>query len=411
MFEIKGRYNTAKVFTDVVEPAAVAQITQLCNQKFAQGSRIRIMPDVHAGAGCTVGTTMTLTDVAVPSLVGVDIGCGMEVARLRERAIDLPELDRLIHGGIPAGAAVRAAPHRLADRLDWDALRCRKAVDVDRGRLSIGTLGGGNHFIEVDRAEDGTLYLVIHSGSRRMGLEVAKYYQRQAYHQCNGSDEAAVAALTAALRAQGREREIDKAVKKLKNTKRTPLPRELCYVQGRLLDDYLHDMEIMQQAASLNRQAMMAVLVEGLGLQVEERFATVHNYIDLEAGVLRKGAVSAQAGEKLLIPINMRDGALLCVGKGNEDWNVSAPHGAGRLMGRSAARAAFTLEEYRAQMAGVYTTCVNAATLDESPMAYKPMADIVSQIGPTVDMVGILRPLYNFKAGEAPAAQTQPSDE
>ena len=400
MIEIRGKYNTAKVFTDVVEEGALAQILQLCNQEFTAGSRIRVMPDVHAGAGCTIGTTMTIADKVVPNLVGVDIGCGMETVRLHESRIELGKLDKLIYSAIPSGFSIRQKPHRFAGQLDLSQLHCRKHVDTRRGELSIGTLGGGNHFIEVDKAEDGSLYLVIHSGSRRLGLEVATYYQEQAYHQCNGSCKADEEALIAQLKAQGRHKEIDKAVKALKNTKRTDIPKALTYVSGELFHQYIHDMRLMQEFAALNRRAMMDELIRSMGLHVEEQFTTVHNYIDTDAMMLRKGAVSAKAGEKLLIPINMRDGSLICVGRGNEDWNCSAPHGAGRLMSRSQAKQTFTLTQYKAEMDGIFTTSISRKTLDECPMAYKTMDDIVRNIGDTADIAHVVRAVYNFKAGD-----------
>ncbi len=358
------------------------------------------MPDVHAGAGCTIGTTMTITDKVVPNLVGVDIGCGMETVRLRETHIELVKLDKLIYGAIPSGFSIRQKPHRFAGQIDLDGLWCRKHVDTRRGLLSIGTLGGGNHFIEVDKGGDGALYLVIHSGSRRLGLEVATYYQEQAYHQCNGSGQADEEALIAQLKAEGRHKEISKAVKALKNTKRMDIPKQLAYVSGALFNQYIHDMRLMQEYAALNRRAMMDELIRGMGLHIEEQFTTVHNYIDTDAMVLRKGAVSARAGEKLLIPINMRDGSLICIGRGNEDWNCSAPHGAGRLMSRSQAKQSFTLTQYKAEMDGIYSTSVSRDTLDECPMAYKTMGDIVRNIGDTAEITSVIRAVYNFKAGD-----------
>lgn len=403
MIEICGKFNTAKVFTDVVDESSIAQITQLCNQSFTEGARIRMMPDVHAGAGCTIGTTMTITDKVVPNLVGVDIGCGMETVRLRESHIELAKLDKLIYKAIPSGFSIRQKPHRYAAEIDLTTLRCYKDVDTRRGELSIGTLGGGNHFIEADRDNDGNLYLVVHSGSRHLGLEVAKYYQEQAYHQCNGSDQASIDAMIEQLKAEGMHKEIQKTIKAMKNVKRTDIPKALCYLTGELMQDYLNDMALMQRYAMLNRKAMMDELIRGMGLHVEEQFTTIHNYIDTEAMILRKGAVSAKAGEKLLIPINMRDGSLICVGKGNDDWNQSAPHGAGRLMSRAAAKQSFTLTQFKAEMEGIYSTSVSRDTLDECPMAYKGMEDIVNNIGPTAEILSVIRPIYNFKAGDEDA--------
>ncbi len=400
MLEVSGKYNQAKIFTDVVDQASIAQVIELCNQEFTAGSRIRLMPDVHAGAGCTVGTTMTITDRVVPNLVGVDIGCGMETARLREDHLELQRLDKLIRERIPSGFAVRSAAHRYADQIDLEELCCFRHIQMLRAEKSIGTLGGGNHFIEVDRDEEGQLYVVIHSGSRRLGLEVAKYYQEEGYKVLNQTDQVSLDRLIAEMRAAGRQKDIQKELKRRKSQKLTRIPRPLAYVAGELFDQYIHDMKLVQHFARLNRQAMLDEIVKGMKLHVEEQFTTIHNYIDTDAMILRKGAVSAKAGERLLIPINMRDGSLLCVGKGNEDWNCSAPHGAGRLMSRGEAKQSFTVSEFKKQMEGIYSTSVGRSTLDECPMAYKGMADILDNIGPTAEVVKVIRPIYNFKAGE-----------
>jgi len=400
MLEVTGKHNQAKIFTDVVDQASIAQVIELCNQEFAAGSRIRLMPDIHAGAGCTIGTTMTITDKVVPNLVGVDIGCGMETARLREDHLELQKLDKLIREKIPSGFAVRAAVHRYADQIDLEELCCFRHVQMLRAEKSIGTLGGGNHFIEVDRDDEGQLYVVVHSGSRHLGVEVAKYYQEEGYKALNRTDDGSLQELVAELKAAGRQKEIQKELKRLKNLKRTAVPRQLAYVEGTLFEQYIHDMKLVQQFAELNRQAMIDEIVKGMKLHVEEQFTTIHNYIDTDAMILRKGAVSARAGERLLIPINMRDGSLLCVGKGNEDWNCSAPHGAGRLMSRAEAKQSFTVSEFKKQMADVYTTSVSKATLDECPMAYKGMEDVLDNIGPTAEVVKIIKPIYNFKAGD-----------
>lgn len=400
MLEVSGKYNSAKIFTDVVDQASIAQVILLCSQEFTQGSRIRMMPDIHAGAGCTVGTTMTITQRVVPNLVGVDIGCGMETVRLREKHLQPQQLDKLIYQKIPSGFAIREKPHRYMEELDLTALCCYAAINPLRAEKSLGTLGGGNHFIEVDRDEEGNLYLVIHSGSRHLGLEVANYYQNEAYQRLNGSSKADAEALVAQLRAEGREKEIQKALKALKNTKRTSIPRPLAYVEGELFQQYIHDMRIIQRFAALSRQAMADEILRGLKLHAEESFTTIHNYIDTDAMILRKGAVSAKAGELLLIPINMRDGSLICRGRGNEDWNYSAPHGAGRLMSRAEAKQSFTVSQFKKEMAGIYTTSVGKSTLDECPMAYKSMEDIAGNIGETVEILRTIRPIYNFKAGD-----------
>ena len=400
MIEIRGKYNEARIFTDVADSASIAQVQQLCNQEFAAGSRIRLMPDIHAGAGCTIGTTMTITDKVVPNLVGVDIGCGMETIRIREKRLELQKLDRLIREKIPSGFSIREKAHRYFSQINLNELCCARHADLLRAEKSIGTLGGGNHFIEADRDDEGNLYIVVHSGSRHLGVEVAGYYQEAGYRMLNRADDASAEALIARMKAEGRRKEIQKELKKLKNQKRTSIPKALAYVSGELFEQYIHDMKIVQHFAMLNRQAMMDEIVGGMKLHVEEQFATIHNYIDTDAMILRKGAVSARAGERLLIPINMRDGSLLCVGRGNEDWNCSAPHGAGRLMSRADARQSFTVSEFKKQMAGIYTTSVSRATLDECPMAYKGMQDILDNIGPTAEVVKIIRPIYNFKAGD-----------
>ena len=385
------------MFTDVVDAESIAQVISLLNQPYCAGSRVRMMPDIHAGAGCTVGTTMTVGDKICPNLVGVDIGCGMETVILKEKHMELQKLDKLIRAEIPSGFAIRNKPHRYAKEIDLTELRCAKHVDLLRAEKSIGTLGGGNHFIEANRDGEGNLYLVIHSGSRRLGLEICNYYQNEGFKALN-SRKVETDALIADLKRQGREREIEAVLRELK-FRPVNIPKPLAYLEGWLLEDYLHDMAIAQRYADLNRKAMTDTILKGMGLKAADRFTTVHNYIDLEHGILRKGSVSAQAGERLLIPINMRDGSLICVGKGNEDWNCSAPHGAGRLLSRSAAKQSFTVHEFKKQMEGIYTTSVGAATLDECPMAYKSMADIVDNIGPTAEIVNIIKPIYNFKAG------------
>ncbi|NLY44012.1 MAG: RtcB family protein [Clostridiaceae bacterium] len=365
MIKIEGKYNTAKVFTDILENEAMAQIIELCNQEFVKDSTIRIMPDAHAGAGCTIGTTMTISDKIVPNLVGVDIGCGMETIKLKQKEIDFEKLDKVIYNHIPSGFDIRKKQHRYADNIDFDSLVCKKHVDLERARLSIGTLGGGNHFIEVNRDNEGTLYLVVHSGSRHLGKQVAEYYQELAYRKLTGK-----------------------------------VSKQLAYVQGESYNNYLHDMKIVQQYAVYNRKAIVDEIISRMGLEMEEKFTTIHNYIDLDSMILRKGAISARKGERVLIPINMRDGSLICIGKGNKDWNYSAPHGAGRLMSRRKAKETISLEEFKKTMEGIYTTTVSRSTLDECPLAYKPMDEIINNIQDTVEVIDIIKPLYNFKASE-----------
>lgn len=399
---IKGKYNKARVCTDVIEGEAVQQIQALCDSKTFAGQKICIMPDVHAGNGCTIGTTMTISDKVVPQMVGVDIGCGMEVVELQERELDFQKLDEFIHKHIPSGMTIRKTPHAYAKQVCLEELVCQKRVGVEKGYCSLGTLGGGNHFIEVDKDEEGKLYLVVHSGSRHLGLEVAEYYQKEAekYHRFGGASEQA---FIEKLKAEGREKEIEKELKRRKaQSLETDDPFGHLFIEGELFDNYIHDMRIMQRFADLNRRAMTDCILEGLGLHEVDRFTTVHNYIDLENMILRKGAVSAQKGEKLLIPLNMRDGSLICIGKGNYSWNYSAPHGAGRLMSRNKAKATLDMEEFRAQMEGIYSTTVTKNTIDESPMAYKRLEDIVDRIKPTVKIVKRILPVYNFKSDEDP---------
>lgn len=398
MREVIGKYNTAKIFTDVVDDASIAQVKELCDQEFCADSRIRLMPDIHAGAGCTVGTTMTIKDKVVPNLVGVDIGCGMETVKIKEENLDMVKLDRVIRERVPAGFEVRAAAHKYADRVDLREMRCADRVDLNRARNSVGTLGGGNHFIEVDRDDEGKLYIVVHSGSRHLGLEVAKHYQEAGYKKISDQSDG-LEKLIKELKAAGRHREIQQEIKKYKSEYQCDIPKALAYVDGSLFDDYIHDMKIVQKFAEINRQAMIDEIMSGMEVHVDEQFTTIHNYIDTDSMILRKGAVSAKRGEILLIPINMRDGSIIGVGKGNKDWNCSAPHGAGRLMSRAKAKERFTVAEFEKQMDGIYTTSVNQETLDECPMAYKSMDAITENIGPTVEILKIIKPVYNFKAG------------
>ena len=400
MIQIQGLHNTAVCYTSRLEEAAEKQIRAVCDRPEFSGCRIRIMPDVHAGKGCTIGTTMTIQDKIVPGMVGVDIGCGMETVELNEREIDFDRLDELIRREIPSGHEVRDTPHGLNAEIDLTQLRCADRVNLSRAQRSIGTLGGGNHFIEVDRAEDGRLFLVIHSGSRHLGTEVANYYQDEGRRALWGGAYYQVQEVIAQLKAQGRFQEIQGTITALRREQELDIPKELAYVDGRLFADYIHDMKLTQQFAMLNRKAMAGTILTGMGLTAADSFTTIHNYIDTDAMILRKGAVSARAGEKLLIPINMRDGSLICTGKGNADWNCSAPHGAGRLMSRRAAFSALTMEEFHREMEGIYTTCILPDTLDESPMAYKSMEEIVSQIGPTAEVIQRIRPVYNFKAAD-----------
>lgn len=398
MFELQGKYGTAKVFTDDVDQKAISQVVDLLNQPYAAGSKIRMMPDIHAGAGCTIGTTMTITDKVCPNLVGVDIGCGMYVAKVRG-SVDPERLDAAIRRSIPAGFVIHSGESKLAGIFDFGNLRCKDHVDVARAKRSIGTLGGGNHFIEADRDDAGNTYIVIHSGSRHLGVEVANYYQNAGFNRLQAASKSELEETISMLKDEHRYSEIEEACLAFKQN-RKKLLKELAYVDGELLQDYLQDMVFVQVFASVNRQAMMSAILEDLNLKVEKTFETIHNYVDLGDGILRKGAVSAKLGEKLIIPINMRDGSLICIGKGNEDWNCSAPHGAGRLFSRSEAKERFSVDEFKDQMRGVYSTSIGRSTLDECPMAYKSMQSIVDNIEPTVEIQDVIRPFYNFKAGD-----------
>ena len=398
MKEIKGKVNTALCYAKVIEDAAVEQIQRMCDYPFTEGSRIRIMPDVHAGKGCTIGTTMTVRDKAVPNVVGVDIGCGMYTVNLGKAEINMEQMDAAAHF-IPSGTEVWEGRKERFNLLD---LRCyRDLKDVNRLERSLGTLGGGNHFIEIDQSADGTKYLIIHSGSRNLGKQVAEHYQRLAVDLNRGKEEyfRKKDALIAEYKAAGRRSEIQAALKKLKWEKReTTIPEDLCFVYGQYLEDYLHDVEICQRFARRSREFMAEVILGRLGLETEDAFHTVHYYIDTEEMILRKGAIAAHEGERVLIPINMRDGSVLAVGRGNPEWNFSAPHGAGRIMSRTDAKERLDLDEYRREMAGIYTTSVSKKTLDEAPMAYKSLSDIIDVISESVDVIEVLKPIYNFKA-------------
>lgn len=401
MIEVKGKFNTAKIFTDVIDNASLGQVKSLCDQEFAAESKIRMMPDIHAGAGCTVGTTMTIKDKVVPNLVGVDIGCGMEIVKIRESRMIFQKLDKFIRENIPSGLEVRKTNHKYLIRTNLSDLLCQGNINMARAEKSIGTLGGGNHFIEVDQDSDGALYIVVHSGSRHLGLEVAQYYQEEGYNRLvkqNNSVDESVNKIIEKMKMEGKTTEISSFLHKVKSSKKIALSKMLAYVSGDLFEQYINDMKIVQNYAAVNRQAMIDDIVKGMKLHVEKQFTTIHNYIDINKMILRKGAVSADKGEIFLIPINMRDGSLICVGKGNEDWNYSAPHGAGRLMSRTEAKNSYTLSEFKKQMQGIYSTSINESTLDECPMAYKSMADIVDNITPTAEIIKIIKPIYNFKA-------------
>ena len=402
MLELRGKYNTCKVFTDNVDSATIGQVTALLNQQSLAGSNIRIMPETHAGKGCVIGTTMTITDKVIPNLVGVDIACGMLTTKLNTKRIELPKLDSVINKNIPSGFSIRDKEHKYCNSIDLSMLKCAKAVNLDRAYKSIGTLGGGNHFIEVDTSSNGELYLVIHTGSRNLGKQIAEFYQDLAWQSIkNGTKEREqyIQQVIKQLTVEGRQSEINTQIKLIKD-RFGNIPKELAYCTGELFSSYIHDMRIAQEYANLNRLAIADTILKEMKIKPVDSFTTLHNYIDLNNMILRKGAVSAQLNERLLIPINMRDGSLVCVGKGNPDWNFSAPHGSGRILSRSEAKQRLTVSEFKKTMkeAGIYSTSVNSSTLDESPMAYKPMQEIINNIQPTAEIIDIIKPIYNFKA-------------
>ena len=402
MFEIKGKVATAICYAKVVEDEAIEQIRSMCDYALTEGSRVRIMPDVHAGKGCTIGTTMTIIDKACPNIVGVDIGCGMYTVKLDVKEPDFKLIDAACYY-IPSGMSVWEGRQ---EPFDLTGLKCYRSLkDTKRLERSLGTLGGGNHFIEVEKSSDGTYYLVIHSGSRNLGKQVAEIYQQLAIDLHMGKEEYFKQRdeIIRRYKEEGRRSEIQSAIKQLEHEYKTQdldAPKDICWLWGSYLEDYLHDVEICQRFARRSREKMAEIILERTGMKALESFHTIHNYIDTEEMILRKGAIAAHEGEKVLIPINMRDGSVLAVGKGNPEWNYSAPHGAGRIMSRAAAKRQLSLAEYRETMKGIFTTSVSAETLDEAPMAYKSLEDIIDVIRDSVDIIDILKPVYNFKASD-----------
>ncbi len=410
---VTGKYNNAKVFIDNCEDTCIEQIRNLLDQEPFHDAKVRIMPDCHAGKSCVIGFTADLGDKIIPNIVGVDIGCGMLTVELGKVEIDYARLDEVIRTYVPSGREVNEG--RLMRFPKIQEMKCfRELEDTRKMERAIGSLGGGNHFIEIDTDDEGNKYLVIHTGSRQLGIQVCDIYQKKAIGLHIGKEALwdEEERIKNEYKAAGRRSEIHDVLMELhRNFRQTPpdVPVELCFLTGKYSQNYLYDMKICQEFADENRHMIAKQLLEHYGLEPVGEFTTVHNYIDHDSNIIRKGAVSAKKGEKLLIPINMRDGSLICVGKGNEDWNFSAPHGAGRLFSRTEAFNRFTVEEFEKTMkeAGIFTTCVNHSTLDECPFAYKGMDDIVSNIGPTAEIVNVIRPVYNFKANSTTIKKTE----
>ena len=403
---IKGDFNEAEVFTENIDKETISQIKQLLDQEFVKNSNIRVMPDCHKGAGCVIGTTMTIKDKIVPNLVGVDIGCGVLCVELGDIDLNLDKIDDFIKNNIPHGFNINNKV--VVDYIDEILkIRCinnikKKPEEFNR---ALGSLGGGNHFIEIDKDDFNNKYLVIHSSSRNLGLQVAKHYQDVGYNNLNYNNseyEEKSKEIIESYKKSGKKKKIEKELKKLKEFLKieSKIPKDLCYVQGQDLDDYLHDMDIVQRYASKNRELMAEKIVEFIGLDYESlnKFESIHNYIEVDKYMLRKGAISAYEGEDVLIPINMRDGVIIGKGKGNPNWNYSAPHGAGRILSRAEAKNKIHMNDYKASMKDIFTTCVNVSTLDEAPQAYKPIEEIINNITDTVDIKKIIKPIYNFKS-------------
>ena len=394
MITIQGKFGEAKIFTDNIEPEAITDIYKVLNSPVAINANMRIMPDVHKGMSFPIGTTMKIIDKVIPNGVSVDIGCGMLVQKLEDKDIDLEKLDNIIHKNVPSGFSLHNKPHRWANDTRISELRCKdKLPNINKFPLAVGTLGSGNHFIELNKDDEGNYYLVIHTGSRNLGKQVADYYQNEAYMQMK-SKVNNISEIIAQLQHLGREQEIESTLKSLPKVE---IDKNMAYCEGSLMEDYLHDMAICQEYAELNRRAIADIIQCGMRWKVVEEFQTIHNYINMDDMILRKGAISAKKGEIVIIPISPSYGSLICVGKGNEDYNFSAPHGSGRSMSRKAAREKYTTKDFEIAMNGIYTTTVSEDTIDECPMAYKDPNEIIENIKDTVNIVKHIVPVYNFK--------------
>ena len=397
MIEINGKYTNAKIYTNTPQEVAIQQIDELVNQSFMEGTKVRIMPDYHAGKGCVIGTTIQLNDRVVPNLVGVDVGCGVLVSEIGKGKIDFNELDTTIRCFVPSGNEIHETALKVkdAERFANENFIARGLQNEYTGR-SLGTLGGGNHFIELAKDETGVHYLLIHTGSRYVGAKVANWHQKRAFESLQRED---LTERIAALKEAGKSKDIQKMIKAYKN-ENPVVPKDLAYLEGDLFQEYIADMKLAQLFAHENRIHIAKTIAEHMKWEFAEQFDSVHNYIDTDAMILRKGAVRAAKDEKLVIPMNMRDGSLICIGKGNADWNESAPHGAGRIYSRTAAMKNLSMDDFKQTMLGIWTTSVSEETLDEAPMAYKPMQEIVEQIGETVTIQKHVTPVYNFKASD-----------
>ena len=397
MIKIRGKKNNAICFASQIDEKALEQIKRMCDYDLTLGSQIRIMPDVHAGKGCTIGTTMTIKDKVCPNIVGVDIGCGMYTVKLLNRQIDFEKIDEVC-SWIPSGMNVWDSP---IESFDLTKLNCYSSLKkLSRLEKSLGTLGGGNHFIEIEQSISGDYYLVIHSGSRNLGKQVAEIYQRRAINLHRGWDEYILRRneVIKEYKELGKSQEINQVLEKLKEGYGTlDIPEDLCWLYGDALNDYLHDIEICQKYAMRNRELIAYMIMEKTSLIAYDSFHTIHNYIDIDEMILRKGAIRARDGEKVLIPMNMKDGSIIGIGKGNREWNYSAPHGAGRILSRKQAKEMLDIKEYKKSMEGIYTTSISLDTLDEAPQAYKSVEDILDIVKETIDVIEVLKPVYNYK--------------